>query len=800
MQKNSFALNGRSRKRLKGAGCLRLSLSSREQTEGAHVRSHSVEISERARGSRLSRLASSTLLALAAMLMPMQSAPKNALAAPREVSAFSSGASASIMRLFRGPAASKSSSVGSLPEKEYTKKALPPNVFVERGQIDADPRLQKLVKEYRAEKMAEWLAKKHAAREGERNNPAYTIGSRKVIFRNKRYSEFLDDVRCKRLFKVTLSSDLQRLLAYTYDGDHYKLSALPNDPDLLRLLHKHKVDVKIVPMQESASSANGKKHGAAPNVKHERLGASQSSVGTRRSGVRASRSGSSAAPMKAFRFLAVALLITVLLRIAKLSGIGAGGINPLEFGKSSARVALEPATNVTFRDVAGVGSAIVELQEVVEFLRDAGRFTALGARIPRGVLLDGPPGTGKTLLARAVAGEAGVPFVSVSGSEFVEMFVGVGASRVRDLFRQAKKHAPCIAFIDEIDAVGRSRGSGGRMSGGNEEREQTLNQLLTEMDGFDGSSGVIVLAATNRAEVLDRALTRPGRFDRRISVGLPDYAGRSAILSVHAQNKPLGKDVSLELVARRTPGFSGAALQNLLNEAAIFAARKSKKVIDGEDVDAALERVTIGLARSSAAMSAQRARLVAIHEAGHAVMGALTPLYDTVQSISIVPRGGAGGLTFFAPDELRVDTGLYSRQYLTAQLAVALGGRVAEELEFGPAEVTTGASNDFEQVTRVARQMVMRFGFSDEFRAVSIDPPSSNGMPGANPVSSETMRRVDAQVSLLVDAAHQHARELLSSNRALLEALAAKLVEQETVSSQEFEALIVTHDIHGYAY
>jgi len=667
---------------------------------------------------------------------------------------------------------------------------------LDRAEIERDPRLKNLARKYRAE-----LSDKRQQIIDTRNNnekPAasLTVGRVRVVFGGaKRYSEFLEDVRRRKLSRVTLSSDLQKLLAYAKDGNHYKLPALPNDPELLKFLIKNKVDVKIVSNNDSSSSSSSSSISSSTGAKD---GVGEGSASNRAQRRKEKLKATTAKTL--LTLITMAACLVVLLRISRNSKLSGSSSNPLDFGKSSARVALEPAPGVTFADVAGVGGAKVELQEVVEFLKDSGRFTTLGARIPRGVLLEGPPGTGKTLLARAVAGEAGVPFVSVSGSEFVEMFVGVGASRVRDLFRQAKKHAPCIAFIDEIDAVGRSRGSGRGMSGGNEEREQTLNQLLTEMDGFEGSSGVIVLAATNRADVLDRALMRPGRFDRRIAVGLPDYSGRRAILEVHAKNKPFGKDVSMELLARRTPGFSGAALQNLLNEAAIFAARRSKKIIDGDDVDAALERVTVGLARTSVSLSPERARLVAYHEAGHAIVGALSPLYDSVQSISIVPRGGAGGLTFFAPDDLRVDTGLYSRQYLTAQLAVALGGRVAEELVLGPAEVTTGASNDFEQVTRVARQMVMRFGFSEEFKAVAIDPPNAALRAGANPVSLETMKRVDAQVSRLVRAAHEHARDVLESNRKLLDALAAKLIEQETVSATELEALLNQHEIKSCVY
>eukprot|EP00173_Palmaria_palmata_P005490 Plantae.Rhodophyta-Palmaria_palmata.ctg987.p1 GENE.Plantae.Rhodophyta-Palmaria_palmata.ctg987~~Plantae.Rhodophyta-Palmaria_palmata.ctg987.p1 ORF type:complete len:440 (-),score=120.17 Plantae.Rhodophyta-Palmaria_palmata.ctg987:409-1599(-) len=375
------------------------------------------------------------------------------------------------------------------------------------------------------------------------------------------------------------------------------------------------------------------------------------------------------------------------------------------------------------------------------------------------------------------------------------MFVGVGASRVRDLFANAKKNAPCIIFIDEIDAVGRQRGAG--IAGGNDEREQTLNQMLTEMDGFEGNPGVIVIAATNRADVLDQALLRPGRFDRRIMVDLPDFGGRSSILKVHARGKPMGKDVDLEQIARRTPGFSGASLQNLLNEAAIFTARRKMTEIGQEEIEDALDRITIGAEKKNAVISDQRKELVAFHEAGHAVVGALTPDYDHVAKITILPRGGAGGLTFFAPNEDRVDSGLYSRQFLEGQLAVALGGRLAEEIVYGNEQVTTGASNDLQRVTQVARQMVTRMGMSDEVGQIVVD---SGG--GGNPflgrqmaapppsVSSETKTVVDAEVNKLVDVAYTRAKKCLLENRELLDKLATMLVERETVSADDFQRLI----------
>jgi cell division protease FtsH len=481
-----------------------------------------------------------------------------------------------------------------------------------------------------------------------------------------------------------------------------------------------------------------------------------------------------------------------------------GGGNPaMNFGKSKARVQMEPQTQVTFGDVAGIEGAKLELTEVVDFLKNPDRFTAVGAKIPKGVLLVGPPGTGKTLLAKAVAGEAGVPFFSISGSEFVEMFVGVGASRVRDLFEQAKKNAPCIVFIDEIDAVGRQRGAG--LGGGNDEREQTLNQLLTEMDGFEGNNGIIIVAATNRPDVLDAALMRPGRFDRQVVVDRPDYAGRLQILGVHARGKTLAKDVDLDKVARRTPGYTGADLANLLNEAAILAARRELSEISMDEVNDAIERVMAGPEKKDRVMSEKRKRLVAYHEAGHALVGALMPDYDPVQKISIIPRGQAGGLTFFTPSEERMESGLYSRAYLQNQMAVALGGRVAEEIVYGDDEVTTGASNDLQQVARVARQMITRFGMSDRLGPVALGR-SQGGMflgrdiAAERDFSEDTAAAIDEEVSLLVDEAYRRAKDVLTTNRPVLDELADMLVERETVDADELQELLLSRDVKVASY
>uniref|UniRef100_M8AZK4 Cell division protease ftsH-like protein, chloroplastic n=1 Tax=Aegilops tauschii TaxID=37682 RepID=M8AZK4_AEGTA len=477
-------------------------------------------------------------------------------------------------------------------------------------------------------------------------------------------------------------------------------------------------------------------------------------------------------------------------------GGGPGGMGgPMDFGRSKSKFQEVPETGVTFQDVAGADQAKLELQEVVDFLKNPDKYTALGAKIPKGCLLVGPPGTGKTLLARAVAGEAGVPFFSCAASEFVELFVGVGASRVRDLFEKAKAKAPCIVFIDEIDAVGRQRGAG--MGGGNDEREQTINQLLTEMDGFSGNSGVIVLAATNRPDVLDSALLRPGRFDRQVTVDRPDVAGRVRILEVHSRGKALAKDVDFDKVARRTPGFTGADLQNLMNEAAILAARRDLKEISKDEISDALERIIAGPEKKNAVVSEQKRKLVAYHEAGHALVGALMPEYDPVAKISIIPRGQAGGLTFFAPSEERLESGLYSRSYLENQMAVALGGRVAEEVIFGQDNVTTGASSDFMQVSRVARQMVERFGFSKKIGQVAIgssgggNPFLGQQMSSQKDYSMATADIVDAEVRELVETAYSRATQIINTHIDILHRLANLLIEKETVDGEEFMSLFI---------
>lgn len=570
-----------------------------------------------------------------------------------------------------------------------------------------------------------------------------------------KYSQFINEVQQNQVERVNLSGDRSKAIATAKDGERYLIN-LPDDPQLIDILAENKVDISVLPQNDESFWFRA-----------------LSSL-----------------------FFPILLLVGLffLLRRAS-SGPGSQAMN---FGKSKARVQMEPQTQVTFADVAGIEQAKLELTEVVDFLKNADRFTAVGAKIPKGVLLVGPPGTGKTLLAKAVAGEAGVPFFSISGSEFVEMFVGVGASRVRDLFEQAKQNAPCIVFIDEIDAVGRQRGAG--LGGGNDEREQTLNQLLTEMDGFEGNTGIILVAATNRPDVLDAALLRPGRFDRQVVVDRPDYAGRSEILNVHARGKTLAADVELDKIARRTPGFTGADLSNLLNEAAILAARRNLTEISMDEINDAIDRVLAGPEKKNRIMSEKRKTLVAYHEAGHALVGALMPDYDPVQKISIIPRGRAGGLTWFTPSEDRMESGLYSRSYLQNQMAVALGGRIAEEIIFGEEEVTTGASNDLQQVARVARQMITRFGMSEVLGPVALGRQNGNVFMGRDIASDRdysdaTAASIDKEVKDLVDQAYKRAKEVLENNRQILDQLANMLIEKETVDSDELQIILQKNEV-----
>jgi cell division protease FtsH len=473
------------------------------------------------------------------------------------------------------------------------------------------------------------------------------------------------------------------------------------------------------------------------------------------------------------------------------SNVPGGPGQAMNFGKSKARFQMEAKTGVMFDDVAGIEEAKEELQEVVTFLKKPERFTAVGARIPKGVLLIGPPGTGKTLLAKAIAGEAGVPFFSISGSEFVEMFVGVGASRVRDLFRKAKENAPCIIFIDEIDAVGRQRGAG--IGGGNDEREQTLNQLLTEMDGFEGNTGIIIIAATNRPDVLDSALLRPGRFDRQVGVDAPDIKGRLEILEVHARNKKLSDEVSLDAIARRTPGFTGADLANLLNEAAILCARRRKEAITMHEIDDAVDRVIAGM-EGTPLVDSKSKRLIAYHELGHAIAGTLLKHHDPVQKVTLIPRGQARGLTWFTPSE---EQSLISRGQLMARITGALGGRAAEDVIFGDAEVTTGAGNDLQQVTNMARQMVTRFGMSD-LGPLSLETQQGEVFLGRDLMtrseySDEIASRIDSQVRAIVEHCYEEAKRLVRENRVVLDRLADLLIEKETIDGEEFRQIVAEY-------
>ena len=575
-----------------------------------------------------------------------------------------------------------------------------------------------------------------------------------------RYSEFIRAVMGGKVERVRFAKDGTSLQLTAVDGRRAQVT-LPNDPELVDILAKNGVDISVSEGDQQGNYA--------------------------------SLFGNLLFPLLAFGGL------FFLFRRAQggeggggFGGMGGGG--PMDFGKSKSKFQEIPETGVTFVDVAGVDGAKLELQEVVDFLKNPDKYTQLGAKIPKGCLLVGPPGTGKTLLAKAVAGEAGVPFFSCAASEFVELFVGVGASRVRDLFEKAKSKAPCIVFIDEIDAVGRQRGSG--MGGGNDEREQTINQLLTEMDGFEGNTGVIVLAATNRPDVLDSALLRPGRFDRQVTVDLPDVAGRIRILKVHARGKTIGKDVDFDKVARRTPGFSGAALQNLLNEAAILAARRDLTEISKEEIADALERIVAGAAKEGAVMSEKKKRLVAYHEAGHAIVGALMPEYDPVTKISIVPRGAAGGLTFFAPSEERLESGLYSRTYLENQMAVAMGGRVAEELIFGAENVTTGASGDFQQVSRTARMMIEQMGFSEKIGQIALKTGGGQTFLGNDAgrgadYSQATADIVDSEVQALVEVAYRRAKDLVQENIQCLHDVAEVLLDKENIDGDEFEQIML---------
>ena len=491
-----------------------------------------------------------------------------------------------------------------------------------------------------------------------------------------------------------------------------------------------------------------------------------------------------------FPILIIIAVFMFFMRQMQGGGVGGKG-GPMAFGKSKAKMLSEDQVKVTFADVAGVDEAKEDVKELVDFLRQPDKFQRLGGRIPRGVLMVGQPGTGKTLLAKAIAGEAKVPFFSISGSDFVEMFVGVGASRVRDMFDQAKKQSPCIIFIDEIDAVGRHRGAG--VGGGHDEREQTLNQLLVEMDGFEGNDGVIVIAATNRPDVLDPALLRPGRFDRQVVVGLPDIRGREQILKVHMRKVPISDDVNESVIARATPGFSGADLANLVNEAALFAARSSRKRVTMEEFEKAKDKIMMGAERKSMVMSDKEKLNTAYHEAGHAIVGRLVPEHDPVYKVSIIPRGRALGVTMFLPEEDRYS---YSKQSILSQICSLYGGRIAEEMTLGADGVTTGASNDIERATRMAHNMVTKWGLSEKLGPLQYNDETDEvflgrSAGGGNKIlAAETMKMIDAEVRAIIDDCYSRARKLLEDNRDILEAMKDALLEYETIDASQIDDIM----------
>ena len=556
------------------------------------------------------------------------------------------------------------------------------------------------------------------------------------------YSQFVQDVENDRIKSVDISSNERSLDFVRADGSKGATTAPVRDRDLINDLIQHKVEIKQ----------------AAPES-----GVSFWSL--------------------LLNFLPVLLIIGFWLFMMRQMQGGGAGKGAMSFGRSRAKLQGEDQIKVTFADVAGCDEAKDEVGELVEFLRDPSRFTKLGGKIPRGVLMVGPPGTGKTLLARAIAGEAKVPFFSISGSDFVEMFVGVGASRVRDMFETAKKHAPCIIFIDEIDAVGRHRGSG--MGGGHDEREQTLNQMLVEMDGFEGGEGVIVIAATNRPDVLDKALLRPGRFDRQVMVGLPDIKGREQILKVHMRKVPLHDNVRADVLARGTPGFSGADLANLVNEAALFAARRNKQQVDMRDFEDAKDKIYMGPERRSMVMREDERRNTAYHESGHAVVAMSLPKADPVHKVTIMPRGWALGVTWQLPEHDHISK---YKDRMLEELAILFGGRIAEEIFVG--QMSTGASNDFERATQLARGMVTKYGMSDVMGTmVYADAEAGYGMHSKT-ISEATQQKVDAEIRRILDAQYTVARDILESKRDVVEAMAAALLEWETIDAEQVKALM----------
>lgn len=560
------------------------------------------------------------------------------------------------------------------------------------------------------------------------------------------YSDFIADVKAGRVQSVVIDG---RTVRGVLDSGEKFSTYTPNDPEMINDLLSNGVQVKAQPPEQDSLL------------------------------------------MQIFiSWFPMLLLIGVWIFFMRQMQGGGGGRGAMSFGKSRARMLGEDQVKVTFNDVAGVEEAKEEVAELVEFLRDPSKFQKLGGKIPQGVLMVGSPGTGKTLLAKAIAGEAKVPFFTISGSDFVEMFVGVGASRVRDMFEQAKKHAPCIIFIDEIDAVGRHRGAG--LGGGHDEREQTLNQLLVEMDGFEGNEGVIVIAATNRPDVLDPALLRPGRFDRQVVVPLPDIRGREQILKVHLRKVPAADDVNPAVIARGTPGFSGADLANLVNEAALFAARANKRLVDMEDLEKAKDKIMMGTERRSMVMSEEEKKLTAYHEAGHAIVGRLVPSHDPVYKVSIIPRGRALGVTMFLPEEDRYS---FTKQRLESQISSLFGGRIAEEMIFGKDMVTTGASNDIQRATELARNMVTKWGLSERLGPLTYTEEEGEVFLGHSVtqhknVSDETAHAIDAEIRAIVDRNYARAKQLLEENRDKLELMAQALIKYETIDSDQIDDIM----------
>jgi cell division protease FtsH len=561
------------------------------------------------------------------------------------------------------------------------------------------------------------------------------------------YSDFISQVQQGLVQRVEIEGHTVR--GVRSDGSKFTTQTPPDDPKMVDDLLNNKVDVKVVEPTQ---------HGLLMTI--------------------------------FINWFPMLLLIGVWIFFMRQMQGGGAGRGAMSFGKSKARMLGEDQVKITFADVAGVEEAKEEVSELVEFLREPGKFQRLGGKIPRGILMVGSPGTGKTLLAKAIAGEAKVPFFTISGSDFVEMFVGVGASRVRDMFDQAKKHAPCIIFIDEIDAVGRHRGAG--LGGGHDEREQTLNQLLVEMDGFEGNEGVIVIAATNRPDVLDPALLRPGRFDRQVVVPLPDVRGREQILKVHMRKVPISDSVKANVIARATPGFSGADLANLVNEAALFAARANKRLVEMEDMEKAKDKIMMGAERRSMVMSEDEKRLTAYHEAGHAIVGRLMPAHDPVYKVTIIPRGRALGVTMFLPEADRYS---HSKEFLESQICSLFGGRIAEELVFGKEKVTTGASNDIMRSTELARNMVTKWGLSDKLGPLTYSDEQEEVFLGHSvaqhkPVSDETAHDIDSEIRAIINRAYTRAEKILKDNIDKLHIMAEALMKYETIDSDQIDDIM----------